>query len=118
MSYQRHAPCAVVKTPPEGETLGETEGETDGEILTDGDRLAEGLTEMLGDTDGEIDGEIDGDFDGDFDGEIDGPAAPIKYFGISKLFFSNHQHKWIIFHSFSLRSSINGSKIEWRPKVN
>jgi len=101
----------------DGETLtdGETDGLTDGEIegLFDGliDGLIDGLTETEGDTDAE------GDTDGDFEGEIDGPAAPIKYVGISKLFFSNHQHKWIIFHSFNLPSSINGSKIEWRTKV-
>lgn len=67
------------------ETLGLVLGETDGDIL--------GLGLVLGLTLGLALGLVDG--------EVEGFINPIKYGGTGHPCFSNHQHKWIGFHSLS-----------------
>jgi hypothetical protein len=55
-----------------------------------------GEGEVDGDMDGDADGLLDGDMDadGEAEGLLDGEVlTPMKYFGTSRLFFSNHQHK-------------------------
>jgi hypothetical protein len=55
------------------------------------DGLGEELGEFEGDEEGDEDGELEGDLDGEDDGEL--IIKPMKYFGIGRLCFSNHQQR-------------------------
>ena len=97
-----------------GLVLGEDEG--DGEELAEllGELLAEG--ELLGELEILVEGEVERELDGEELGEF--IIKPIKYFGIGRLFFSNHQQRCMGFQSKRNCSLKRGDRIVCSPLVS